>query len=96
MSQIDLYIIAISMFCMLKILIRAISTSIDMGSWEEQVRQFLLDEEEDDDELFFVILPAIIPYLSEEKEPIHTSSPTGAKKVREILEGHESWCKSEF
>jgi hypothetical protein len=38
-----------------------------MGSWEEQVRQFLLDEEEDDDELFFVILPAIIPYLSEEK-----------------------------
>jgi hypothetical protein len=80
MSQIDLYIIAISMFCMLKILIRAISTSIDMGSWEEQVRQFLLDEEEDDDELFFVILPAIIPYLSEEKEPIHTSSLTGAKK----------------
>jgi hypothetical protein len=46
--------------------------------------------------LFFVILPAIIPYLSEEKEPIHTSSLTGAKKVREILEGHESWCKSEF
>jgi hypothetical protein len=46
--------------------------------------------------LFFVILPAIIPYLSEEKEPIHTPSLTGAKKVREILEGHESWCKSEF
>ncbi|WVZ52286.1 hypothetical protein U9M48_003362, partial [Paspalum notatum var. saurae] len=33
---------------------------------------------------------------TEEKEPIHTSSLTGAKKVREILEGHESWCKSEF
>jgi hypothetical protein len=66
-----------------------------MGSWEEQVRQFLLDEEEDDDELFFVILTTIIPYLSEEKEPIHTSSLTGAKKVREILEGHESY-KSEF
>ena len=67
-----------------------------MGSWEENVRQFLLEEEEDDDELFFVILPAIIPYLSEEKRPIHTSSLTGAKKVKEILEGHESWCKSEF
>jgi hypothetical protein len=37
-----------------------------MGSWEEHVRRFLLEEEEDDDELFFVILPAIIPYLSEE------------------------------
>jgi hypothetical protein len=84
------------MFCMLKFLIRAISTSLDMGSWEQQVRQFLFDEEEDDDELFFVILPAIIPYLSEEKEPIHTSSLTGAKKVREILEGHKSWCKYEF
>jgi hypothetical protein len=57
-----------------------------MGSWEENVRQFLLEEEEDDDELFFVILPAIIPYLSEEKRPIHTSSLTGAKKVKEILE----------
>ncbi|WVZ89917.1 hypothetical protein U9M48_036265, partial [Paspalum notatum var. saurae] len=58
----------------------AISTSLDMGSWEEQVRQFFLHKQEDDDELFFVILPAIIPYLSEEKEPIHTSSLTGAKK----------------
>jgi hypothetical protein len=67
-----------------------------MGSWEEQVRQFLLDEEEDDDELFFIILLAIVPYISEEKEPIHISSLTGAKKVREILEGHESWCKYEF
>jgi hypothetical protein len=53
-----------------------------MGSWEEHVRQFLLEEEEDDDELFFVVLPAIIPYLSEEKRPIHTSSLTSAKKVK--------------
>ena len=66
-----------------------------MGSWEEHVRRFLLEEEEDDDELFFVILPAINTYLSEEKKPIHTSSLTGAKKVKEILEGHESWCKYE-
>ncbi|WVZ99640.1 hypothetical protein U9M48_044906 [Paspalum notatum var. saurae] len=82
--------------CMLKFLIRAISTFLDMGSWKEQVRQFFLDEKEDDDVFFFVILPAIMPYLSEEKESIHTSSLIGAKKVREILEGHESWCKSEF
>jgi hypothetical protein len=67
-----------------------------MGSWEEHVRRFLLEEEEDDDELFFVILLAIIPYLSEEKRPIHTTSLTGAKKVKEINEGHESWCKSGF
>jgi hypothetical protein len=84
------------MFCMLKFLIRAISSSLDMGFREKQVRHFLLDEEEDDDELFFVILPTKITYLSEEKEPIHTSSLTSAKKVREILEGHESWFKSEF
>jgi hypothetical protein len=69
---------------------------LDNGFLEEHVRRFLLEEEEDDDELFFVILPAIIPYPSEEKRPIHTSSLTGAKKVKEILKGHESWCKSEF
>jgi hypothetical protein len=67
-----------------------------MGSWEEHVTQFLLEEEENDDELFFVILPSIVPYLSKEKRPIHTSSLTGAKIVKEILKGHESWCKSEF
>ena len=37
-----------------------------------------MEEKEDDDELFFVILPTIIPYPSEEKRPIHTSSLTGA------------------
>ncbi|XP_012699086.1 uncharacterized protein LOC105913761 [Setaria italica] len=67
-----------------------------MGSWEEQVRQFLLEEEEKDDELFFVIVPTIISYLQEEKIPVHTSSLPIAKKVKEILEGHPSWCKVEF
>lgn len=28
--------------------------------------------------------------------PEHTSSLSGAKKVEEILEGHENWCKAEF
>ncbi|WVZ70489.1 hypothetical protein U9M48_019151 [Paspalum notatum var. saurae] len=78
----------------LKSFLSPYSTLVDMDSWEEQIRQFLLDKEEDDDDLFFVILPAIIPYLSEEKEHIHTL--TGAKKDREILKAHESWCKSEF
>ena len=62
-----------------------------MSSWEEQVRQFMLEEEEEDDELFFVLVPAIMPYLPEEKMPVHTSSLSGAKKVKEILEGHPSW-----
>lgn len=67
-----------------------------MATWEEQVRQFLLEEEEENDELFFVILPARIPYLPEEKMPVHTSSLPGAIKVKEIFEGHPSWCKVEF
>jgi hypothetical protein len=32
-----------------------------MGSWEEHVRRFLLEEEEDDAELFFVILHIVVP-----------------------------------
>ncbi|XP_066396229.1 uncharacterized protein [Miscanthus floridulus] len=35
-------------------------------------------------------------YVSAEKTPEHTSSLPGAKKVKEILEGHENWCKEEF
>jgi hypothetical protein len=50
------------------------SISLDMGSWEELARQFLLEEEEDDEEFFFILLPAILPFLSEEKRSIHTSS----------------------
>ena len=53
-------------------------------------------KEEDDDELFLVIIPAILECLNEEKRPEHTSEYTGVKKVKEILEGHENWCKSEF
>jgi len=67
-----------------------------MASWEELARNFLLEEEEEDEELFFVLLPAVMPFLDEEKTPEHTSSLPGAKKVKEILEGHENWCKEEF
>jgi len=38
-----------------------------MASWEEHARNFLLEEEEDDEELFFVLLPAVMPFLDEEK-----------------------------
>jgi hypothetical protein len=58
-----------------------------MGSWEEHVRRVLLEEEEDDDELFFVILPAIFPYLSEEKRPTtHPPSPV-LKRLKKFLKG---------
>ncbi|XP_066343234.1 uncharacterized protein [Miscanthus floridulus] len=67
-----------------------------MASWEELARNFLLEEEEEDEELFFILLPAVMPFLDEEKTPKHTSSLPGAKKVKEILEGHENWCKEEF
>jgi hypothetical protein len=67
-----------------------------MGSWEEQVRQFILEEEEDDNELFFVLIPALFSGIQEEKRPVHNSSLPGRIKVREILEGHEKWCRFEF
>jgi hypothetical protein len=67
-----------------------------MGSWEELARHFLLEEEEDDEEFFFILLAAILTFLSEEKRSIHTSSLSGAQNVTRILEGHESWRKSEF
>jgi hypothetical protein len=60
-----------------------------MGSWEEQVRQFMLEEEEDNDELFFVLIPALLSDIQEEKTPVHNSSLPDRIKVREILEGHE-------
>jgi hypothetical protein len=53
-------------------------------------------QQKEDDELFFVIVPAILQCLNDEKRPIHTSEYTSAKKMKEILEGHESWCKPEF
>jgi hypothetical protein len=67
-----------------------------MGSWEEQVRQLMLEEEEDDDELFSVLIPALLLDIQEEKRPVHNSSLPGCIKVREILEGHEKWCRFEF
>jgi len=67
-----------------------------MGSRKEKIRKFIQMEEEDDDELFLVTVPAILECLNEEKRPEHTSEYTGAKKVKEILEGHENWCKSKF
>jgi hypothetical protein len=84
------------LFAMIMCCLCSFSISLDMCSWEELARQFLLEEEEDDEEFFFILLPAILPFLSEEKRSIHTSSLSGAQKVKEILEGHESWCKSEF
>ncbi|KAL6843069.1 hypothetical protein ACP4OV_027143 [Aristida adscensionis] len=67
-----------------------------MSSWEEKVTQFMLEEEEDDDELFFVLIPALLSGIQEEKRPVHNSSLPGRIKVREILEGHEKWCRFEF
>uniref|UniRef100_A0A0E0LNT3 Uncharacterized protein n=1 Tax=Oryza punctata TaxID=4537 RepID=A0A0E0LNT3_ORYPU len=67
-----------------------------MGSANEQIRKLLLEEEEEDDELFFVLVPAIFVVLQAEKRPLHTSSLSGAVKVREILEGHEHWSRVEF
>ncbi|CAN6198038.1 unnamed protein product, partial [Urochloa humidicola] len=63
---------------------------------KEKIRKFMQMEEEEDDELFLVIIPAVLQGLTDEKRPVHTSELTGAKKMKEILEGHESWCKSEF
>ena len=67
-----------------------------MDSWEDQVRRFMLDEEEEDDELFLVMVPALQLCMYDEKMPEHTSSLSGAQRVKEILEGHERWCKVEF
>ena len=67
-----------------------------MDSWEDQVRRFMLDEEEEDDELFLVMVPALQLCLYDEKVPKLKSSLSGAERVKEILEGHERWCKVEF
>jgi hypothetical protein len=68
-----------------------------MGSRIEWIRKHLKQEEdEEDDELFFVLVPAIYASLYFEKRPVHTSCRSGAQKNREMLDGHESWCKSEF
>ena len=56
----------------------------------------MLDEEENDDQLFLVMVPALQLCMYNEKMQEHTSSLSGAQKVKEILEGHERWCKVEF
>jgi hypothetical protein len=67
-----------------------------MGSRIELIRKHLKQEEEDDDELFFVLVPAIYASLYSKKRLVHTSCRSGARKIREMLDGHESWCKFEF
>ena len=56
----------------------------------------IISQEQEDDELFFLLVPALYACLYEEKHPVHTSSLSGAAKVKEILEGHESWSRVEF
>ena len=55
-----------------------------MSSWEEDARQFLLDQEEDDDELFLVIVPAVLLAMQEEKRSVRTSGTSvhGSAKKR--------------
>ena len=67
-----------------------------MDSWEDQVRRFMLDEEEVDDELFLVMVPVLQLCMYDEKMQEHTSSLSGAQRVKEILESHDRWCKVEF
>ena len=62
----------------------------------KKIKKFMEIEEEEDDDFFFIIVPALLEGLNEEKRLVHTSEYTGAKKMREILAGHESWCRSEF
>jgi hypothetical protein len=61
-----------------------------MGSRKDKIRKFIQMEDEDDNELFFVIVLAILEFLNEEKRPEHTFEYIDAKKVKEILEGHEN------
>ncbi|XP_044357224.1 putative nuclease HARBI1 [Triticum aestivum] len=67
-----------------------------MDSRRNKIIKIILQEQEEDDELFFLLVPALYASLYEEKHPVHTSSLSGATKVKEILEGHESWSRVEF
>ncbi|KAL6909746.1 hypothetical protein ACP4OV_001405 [Aristida adscensionis] len=68
-----------------------------MGSEKEIIR---IQEEEDDDEFVLLVLPML--YLAAEKEerknkrPCYTSALSGAEWIREMIEGHESCCRSEL
>lgn len=67
-----------------------------MDSRRDKIIKIISQEQEEDDELFFLLVPALYSCLYEEKQPVHTSSLSGAAKVKEILEGHESWSRVEF
>jgi hypothetical protein len=67
-----------------------------METWEDDLRRFMLEQEEEDDEFFLILLPALQLCLYAEKRPEHTSSLSGAQKIKEILEGHPNWCRVEF
>ena len=67
-----------------------------MSSWEDEVTRFLHEEKEEDNEFFFAIHPTVLSPLYEEKRPEHTSSLSGAKKVEEIFDGHDNWCKVDY
>ena len=56
----------------------------------------MLEEEEEVDELFLVLVPALQLAMYAEKESEHTSILNGPKYVKEVLEGHERWCKVDF
>ena len=43
----------IMLFSMIMCCLSSFSISLDMGSWEELARQFLLEEEEDDEGFFY-------------------------------------------
>jgi hypothetical protein len=64
-----------------------------METWEDDLRRFILEQEEEDDEFFLVLVPALQLCLYDEKRPEHTSSLTGAQKIKEILESHPNWCR---
>jgi hypothetical protein len=51
-----------------------------------------------EDEFVFFVLPTlqVESSHSSEKRPMHTSEMTGARRVTEILTGHESLCKRHF
>ncbi|XP_044346290.1 uncharacterized protein [Triticum aestivum] len=56
----------------------------------------IISQEQEEDEPFFLLVPALYASLYEEKHPVHASSLSGATKVKEILEGNESWSRVEF
>jgi hypothetical protein len=56
-----------------------------METWEDDLRRFMLEQEEEDDDFFLVLLPALQLCLSDEKRPEHTSSLSGAQKIKKNI-----------